>query len=188
MTRDDRRASIVEATAPLLEQYGHQLTTKQIAEAAGVAEGTIFRVFDSLQEVIEATVTASLSPERLEAIVADATFPGTLVGDVEGAFEAANRYFDVVRSAFLIGHNSPSHDPNARCARDLLQERDAQLTALLTACFAPYTDELTVTPSECAQLVLALAIGERRRHAAGANPLSLEVLVGTIVHGVRKPA
>lgn len=188
MTRDERRASIVEATAPLLEQYGHQLTTKQIAEAAGVAEGTIFRVFDSLQEVIEATVTASLSPERLEAIVADTTFPGTLVGDVEGAFEAANRYFDVVRSAFLIGHNSPSHDPNARCARDLLQERDAQLTALLTACFAPYTDELTVTPSECAQLVLALAIGERRRHAAGANPLSREVLVGTIVHGVRKPA
>lgn len=188
MTRDERRASIVEATAPLLEQYGQQLTTKQIADAAGVAEGTIFRAFDSLQEVIEATVTASLSPERLDAIVADATFPGTLVEDVTGAFEAANRYFDVVRSAFLIGHNSPSHDANARCARNLLQERDAQLTGLLTDRFAPHADELSVAPIECAQLVLALAIGERRRHAAGASPLSREVLVATIVHGVRKPA
>lgn len=188
MTRDERRASIVEATGPLLELYGQQLTTKQIAEAAGVAEGTIFRAFDSLQEVIEATVTASLSPERLDAIVADTTFPGTLAGDVEGAFEAASRYFDVVRSAFLIGHNSPSHDANARCARDLLQERDAQLAALLTERLATHADELTVAPSECAQLVLALAVGERRRHAAGPDPLSREVLVGTIVHGVRKPA
>ena len=38
-------APIVDAVVPLLLEHGGDVTTRQIAEAAGIAEGTIFRVF-----------------------------------------------------------------------------------------------------------------------------------------------
>ncbi|MCU1430433.1 MAG: DNA-binding transcriptional regulator, AcrR family, partial [Actinomycetia bacterium] len=36
---------IVAATLPLLLEHGDRVTSRQIAEAAGIAEGTIFRAF-----------------------------------------------------------------------------------------------------------------------------------------------
>ena len=56
MAPDDRRASIIEATLPLLREKGRDVSTKEISRAAGVAEGTIFRVFDSKDEIITACV------------------------------------------------------------------------------------------------------------------------------------
>ena len=42
---------IVAATLPLLLEHGELVTTRQIAEAAGIAEGTIFRVFADKDEL-----------------------------------------------------------------------------------------------------------------------------------------
>jgi AcrR family transcriptional regulator len=42
---EERRSMIVAATLPLLVEHGEMVTTRQIADAAGIAEGTIFRVF-----------------------------------------------------------------------------------------------------------------------------------------------
>ena len=67
---DERRSMIVAATLPLLLEHGDRVTTKQIAEAAGIAEGTIFRVFADKDEVIAAVIEAALDPEPLEAALA----------------------------------------------------------------------------------------------------------------------
>ena len=63
MTPDDRRAALVDATVPLLLEHGRTVTTKQIADAAGVAEGTIFRVFDSKDDLVPAAVEKALDME-----------------------------------------------------------------------------------------------------------------------------
>ena len=47
LSPDERRRAIVDAVLPLLIEHGRAVTTRQMAEAAGIAEGTIFRVFDS---------------------------------------------------------------------------------------------------------------------------------------------
>lgn len=58
MSPDDRRAAIVEVAVPLLQEHGTALTTRQVAEAAGIAEGTVFRAFGSKEELVKACATA----------------------------------------------------------------------------------------------------------------------------------
>ncbi|WP_345602390.1 TetR/AcrR family transcriptional regulator [Pseudonocardia adelaidensis] len=57
-----RRAAIIEAARPLVMRYGSAVTTRQIAEAGGIAEGTIFRVFADKESVVQAVVDEVFDP------------------------------------------------------------------------------------------------------------------------------
>ena len=74
MAPDERRRAIVDAVVPLLLEHGDDVTTRQIAEAAGIAEGTIFRVFPDKAALLLAAAEEIINPAtgraELEAALA----------------------------------------------------------------------------------------------------------------------
>lgn len=53
---------IIDAVIPLIIEHGKSVTTRQIAEAADIAEGTIFRVFVDKESLFEAAIEKFLDP------------------------------------------------------------------------------------------------------------------------------
>lgn len=81
LSPDERRASIIAATLPLLRSKGSAVSTKEIAKAAGIAEGTIFRVFDSKDQLIEAVIHDAFDNSTLV----------TELGDIDRALPMRDR-------------------------------------------------------------------------------------------------
>jgi AcrR family transcriptional regulator len=145
----ERRDMVVSAALPLVLQHGEAVTTKDIAEAAGIAEGTIFRVFANKEELIEAVVGLALDPAPLEqAIEAIDTARLSLE---EAATRAATliqrRVVDVWQ--IISGVGSRFHDHEKRPA--------IHIPALIRM-FESYRDELAVQPAEAAHLLRSLVL------------------------------
>lgn len=72
---DERRRAILRAVLPVVRELGGDVSTRALAEAAGVAEGTLFRVFDDKQSLVREAIAAALDPsefiEELGAIDLD---------------------------------------------------------------------------------------------------------------------
>ena len=66
LSREDRRAALLQAALPLVLDRGLDVTTREIAAAAGVAEGTIFRVFDSKDDLLVAAAQRVFDTTVLE--------------------------------------------------------------------------------------------------------------------------
>ncbi len=108
---------------PLLVEHGPVLTSKQIAEAAGVAEGTIFRAFGDKETLIEATIAKFLDPEPLRrdlrAIPADLDLDEKMFRIVELMRKRFNDVFRVMAAIRKPHH--PSHD-SRRIFADIISE------------------------------------------------------------------
>jgi AcrR family transcriptional regulator len=64
---DERRRAILRAVRPTLLDRGVEVTTKELADAAGVAEGTLFRVFEDKNTLLREAATSALDPAEMLA-------------------------------------------------------------------------------------------------------------------------
>ena len=159
---DERRAMIIEAMLPLLLEHGEMVTTRQIAEAAGIAEGTIFRVFADKDELI-ARRRRRMPPTRPSSSRRSARSTPTCRSEqavTEAVRILQRRTLDMARLMACVG---PRHHGAGR----------SRTGPGLVALFAGHRDEITAEPAAAARWLAALTmstshpmLGER---AAGAR-------------------
>lgn len=116
MSRDDRRAAIALATVPLLEAHGAQVSTRQIAVAAGVAEGTLFRAFDDKVELLTAAAERALDPTTGVAEIADLPPAPDLAAEVEQIARVMGERGRRVRRVMVAVHAILASEEGRRAA------------------------------------------------------------------------
>jgi AcrR family transcriptional regulator len=142
-----RRAMIVDATLRLLLEQGEMATSHDIAEAAGIAEGTIFRVFASKDELLQAVVDRLFDPEPIDAAIAavdpDQPLEKALT-QVVGLLQ--RRVTDIWRLMSVVGGRFHDH------------KRPPVESPALIRLFAAHQDELDVKPGQAAHLLRACTL------------------------------
>jgi AcrR family transcriptional regulator len=170
---DERRSMIVAATLPLLLEHGDRVTSRQIAEAAGIAEGTIFRAFQDKDELIAAVIESALDQQPLEAALSqiDSSLP------FEEAVTAAivilrQRLHDIWRLMSSVGIRF--HEAARRPMSD---------SHALVRLFEAYRHRLTVDPIVAARLLRALTLSTSHPMIAG-EPMNPAEIRELFLHGV----
>lgn len=179
MSPAERREAIIAVTRPLLYEHGRATTTKLIAEAAGIAEGTIFRAFTSKEELFDAVVDAEFDPTPFLEEVAR----------IDPALELRDRlvaYTTLLQRRFVrtftlmsaLGMRKPPDSFTTAETRKRLA--DGGLRRLLQ----PDADRFTMPLDRVAQLVRLLTFSGSHPHLSDQQPLQPEEIADVILHGI----
>src|SRR3954454_6916167 len=181
---EERREALIAATLPLVLEHGTDVSTRLIAEAAGVAEGTIFRVFPSKNDLIEAVVASAFDPSSLvEAIAAiDPDLPLTdrLVAAVD-LMQARSRRMAGLAHAFAVHRSLPGQEHAWR-----IRAAESRVVDALAVLVLPDRDELRCSPQETARRLrlITMALGSPR--LTDSDPLPPEEVVSLFLDGLRR--
>jgi len=178
-TRAHARRDILESSAQVFARRGYAAATlAELARAAGYAAPSLYRYFESKEEIF-ASLLAMVSDEfrRTFEEPVDRSLP--LADRLQGLFVAQQRQTEGRREIFdlLIAHQD---------AGEHLRRYESHLEAWLRRNAAP--GELRVPPAVAARaatgILLSLRHGPRAGHIASPTPETARLAADLILHGV----
>jgi AcrR family transcriptional regulator len=188
MAAADRRRAILAAAIPLLIERGPSVTTAAVARAAGIAEGTIFRVFpDKSTLLFEAVKSAMDSTDIADAI--RAVSPSAPMR--EQLAEAARVLLDHFKRMMALGESlrsmSALHGARQRDVGRLIKESSAGISAALVSLFERHSTALRVPPAAATAALRGLIFASEHPLLPAAERLTVDDVVSILLSGIAKP-
>ncbi len=194
MAPDDRRAAIVDVVVPLLLDHGGEVSTRQIAEAAGIAEGTIFRVFPDKNALWLAVAERTLDPQTerdglAEAIAGATDLYTKIERTADHLLKRSQRVMAVMMLLRGMWLRQAEHDEKNHRKGDgppFIVEANRALMSGLTELFEAHRAELAVSPQTAAAVLRSLVLGQRHPGAHADYLLTPAEVAEVMLHGVLK--
>jgi AcrR family transcriptional regulator len=185
LSPDDRRAALIQATIPLLVEHGPSVTTRQIADAAGVAEGTIFGVFPDKASLIRAAIIEVFRPEPVVSVVDSLHFIESLRDRMETIAELLMAGV-ATRRPLIMAIRSFAGERD-RVDPDFMTEMDRgrrEIVDAITRAIEPDRGLLRRSPAEVAQQLL-FSIFATAGPFTRDQPMDAKELVSLLLDGLR---
>jgi len=174
---------LIAATLPLIRQHGADVSTRQIAEAAGVAEGTIFRVFPDKESLIGEAISSAFDPVSAVAQLRGIDLSLPLEDRLTEAVQLLHaRVAAVVALMMALRHRPPASGGG----HDDRREQDGLVDRAVVALIEPDRAQLRVPPVEAARLLRFLTVASAMPWLNEGKPLRPRQIVATVLDGIRK--
>ncbi|OFE18798.1 TetR family transcriptional regulator [Humibacillus sp. DSM 29435] len=195
MHPDDRRDALIEVFVELAHRNGRAPTTSEIAVEAGVAEGTIFRVFATKEALENEAVQAAFCPapvrRRIAAIDPDGSLRDRLVDFTR---ILAARFTEVFGLMAALGLSQPpNRGPHQACyelGRHLRGHEDEDehehqpLLAAVHELLLRDEEDLVVPASQVVHRIRLLTFSGTHPGISDGEVLTAEEIVDTVLFGV----
>jgi AcrR family transcriptional regulator len=157
------------------------VTTRQIAVAAGVAEGTIFRVFESKEELVEAALSRAFEPgrfvEELGGIDAGLPFRDRMVTLTTLLQRRFTEIFGLMRAVGMVA--PPKHRHHAEEHAVWRRQADDLMVALI----GDDAVRLSIPPAEFVHALRLLTFSASHEEIADGRLLAPDRIVSIVLDG-----
>jgi AcrR family transcriptional regulator len=184
MAPEDRRAALIAATIPLLIEHGLEVSTRRIAEAAGVAEGTIFGVFPDKHSLILAATTQALDPQPTIDALADVDPGLELRLRLILATELINERFTANADLMMAARKLMHAQAPSPAAADRMTDSRRRLIEALTVLIEPDRERLRRSPKAVALLLLLFCGATTYGPFRDPDGFNAEEMVSLLLDGV----
>lgn len=193
MSQEERRAAIVRTTIPLLLEHGGNVSTSQIAAAAGIAEGTVFRAFKDKQDLLLACMRAGMDSDEVVGRIEAIRLGGPIAERLTEGVQAVSSYLDRV---WTVGQALRTSGVGPEAMQRQMSGDDAppepgpppellRVVKAMGRLIDETTDNLRVQPDRAVRMLLSLVFTNRLQSADLGQPVQDPAeLVDLLLHGV----